>query len=160
MRQPGTAIVALVALAIAAPAIAAEITGPARVIDGDTLDIAGTRIRLWGIDAPETRQTCEGQDGQTYECGRDSRAVMIELTRDRIVRCDPRDRDRYGRVVAVCQTEASDINAAMVRRGWAVDWPRYSHGAYSPEQEIARRERLGIWSGRFQMPWDWRREHP
>jgi endonuclease YncB( thermonuclease family) len=122
-----TAIIALLAsLAIAAPAVAAEIAGPARVIDGDTIDIAGTRIRLWGIDAPETRQTCEGRDGQTYECGRDSRAVIIELTRDRVVTCDPRDRDRYQRVVAVCRTEAGDINAAIVRRGWAVDWPRYS----------------------------------
>src|ERR1043166_4043439 len=75
-------------LALAAPAMAAEITGSARVIDGDTLDMAGTRIRLWGIDVPETRQNCEGRDGQTYECGRDSRAVMMELTRDR--GCDMR----------------------------------------------------------------------
>jgi endonuclease YncB( thermonuclease family) len=139
--------------------MAAEITGPVRVIDGDTLDLAGTRIRLWGIDAPETRQTCEGRDGQTYECGRDSRAVMIELTRDRAVTCDARDNDRYGRVVAVCRTDAGDINAAIVRRGWAVDWPRYSHGAYNREQEAARSEKLGIWSGRFEMPWEWRRMH-
>ena len=58
---------AIIALAIAAPALAAGITGPARVIGGDIIDIAGTRIRLWGIDASETRQTCEGRDGQTYE---------------------------------------------------------------------------------------------
>ena len=64
------------------------------------------------------------------------------------------------RVVAVCRTEAGDINAAIVRRGWAVDWPRYSQGTYSREQEAARQEGLGVWSGRFQMPWDWRREHP
>ena len=57
---------------LAASAAAAEMTGPVRVIDGDTLDLAGTRVRLWGIDAPETRQTCEGRDGQTYECGRES----------------------------------------------------------------------------------------
>jgi endonuclease YncB( thermonuclease family) len=112
--MPRAAILALVAgLALAVPATAAEITGPARVIDGDTLDMAGTRIRLWGIDALETRQTCEGRDGQTYACGRDSRAVMIELTRDRTVTCAGRDNDRYGRVVAVCRTEASDINAAI-----------------------------------------------
>jgi endonuclease YncB( thermonuclease family) len=85
---------------------------------------------------------------------------MIELTRDRVVTCDQRDQDRYQRVVAVCRTETGDINAALVRRGWAVDWPCYSNGAYSREQEPARQERLGIWSGRIQMPWDWRREHP
>ena len=162
MRQPRAAIIATVAAGfiLAAPAISAEITGSVRVIDGDTLELAGNRIRLWGIDAPETRQTCEGRQGQTYECGRDSKAVMIELTRDRVVTCEPRDEDRYGRTVAVCRTEAGDINAAIVRRGWAVDWPRYSQGAYSREQEAARQDGLGIWAGRFQMPWDWRREHP
>jgi hypothetical protein len=71
------ALVAVIALALAGTSAAAEITGPVRVIDGDTLDMAGTRIRLWGIDAPENRQACEGRDGQTYECGRDSRAVML-----------------------------------------------------------------------------------
>jgi endonuclease YncB( thermonuclease family) len=123
------------------------------------LDMAGTRIRLWGIDAPESRQTCEGRDGQTYECGRDSTAVMVELTRDRDLTCDNRGNDRYRRVVAVCRTEVGDINAAIVGRGWAVDWPRYSHGTYAREQEAARAEGLGIWSGRFEMPWDWRKEH-
>src|SRR5437879_6440753 len=126
---------AMIGLVLAAPAWAADLVGPVRVIDGDTLDMRGTRIRLWGIDAPEMGQTCQGRDGQTYECGRDSRAVMLELTRDRKVRCDDRGLDRYGRTVAVCRTEAGDINAAIVRRGWAVDWPRYSRGAYSREQE-------------------------
>src|SRR5205823_13025454 len=107
----------------------------------------------------EMRQTCQGKDGNTYECGRDSRAVMVELTRDRAVKCRQRDTDRYGRVVAVCRTDAGDVNAMIVRRGWAVDWPRYSHGAYVHEQEAAQQEGLGIWSGRFDMPWDWRRNH-
>ena len=108
---------------------AAELSGPVRVIDGDTLDMDGVRIRLWGIDAPEKNQTCQGKDGQIYECGRDSAAVMIELTRDRRVQCEARGQDRYRRVVAVCQTESGEINAAMVARGWAVDWPRYSNGS-------------------------------
>src|SRR4030081_3502379 len=108
-------------IAAAASAAAADISGPVRVIDGDTLDMNGIRIRLWGIDAPEMRQTCQGKDGNTYECGRDSRAVMVELTRDRAVKCRQRDTDRYGRVVAVCRTEAGDVNAMIVRRGWAVD---------------------------------------
>jgi endonuclease YncB( thermonuclease family) len=144
---------------IGSAAFAAELSGPVRVIDGDTLDMDGVRIRLWGIDAPEMKQTCHGKDGQTYECGRDSAAVMRELTRDRTVECDERGHDRYRRVVAVCRTEAGEINAAIVRRGWAVDWPRYSHGQYQADEEAARAEGLGIWSGRFEMPWEWRREH-
>ncbi len=66
-----------------------------------------------------------------------------------------RDIDRYGRVVAVCRT-AGELYAAMVRRGWAVDYTHYSGGHYRPEERDARRERLGIWSGRFEMPWEWR----
>ena len=84
---------------------------------------------------------------------------MRELTRGRLVACDDRGRDRYGRVVAVCRTESGEINAAIVRRGWAVDWPRYSHGRYQAEEQAARAEDLGIWSGRFELPSEWRRDH-
>jgi len=139
--------------------LAADLSGPVRVIDGDTLDMDGVRIRLWGIDAPETKQTCQGKDGQIYECGRDSTAVMRELTRDRRVECESRDRDRYGRVVAVCRTESGDVNAAIVRRGWAVDYAQYSHGHYRADEDAAKAEGLGIWSGRFELPWDWRHQH-
>jgi len=93
-----------------------------------------------------------------YECGRDSAAVMRELTRDRRVECESRDRDRYGRVIAVCRTESGEINAAIMRRGWAVDWPRYSNGRYQADESAARAEGLGIWFGRFEMPWEWRQE--
>jgi endonuclease YncB( thermonuclease family) len=140
-------------------ALSADLSGQVRVVDGDTLRMGETRIRLWGIDAPERNQTCEGKDGQTYECGRDSAAVMLELARDRTVECEVRDHDRYRRVVAVCRTESGEINAAIVRRGWAVDWPRYSRGRYQADEQAARAEGLGIWSGRFDMPWNWRREH-
>ena len=108
----------LIVLALIAGSVsAADLSGSVRVVDGDTLAIGDTRIRLWGIDAPEMKQTCQGRDAQTYECGRDNADVMRELTRDRTVECDTRDRDRYGRVVAVCRTEAGDINSAIVRRG-------------------------------------------
>lgn len=140
-------------------ALAADLSGPARVTDGDTIRIGATRIRLWGIDAPERRQTCQGAGGDTYECGRDSAAVLRELIRGQPVTCTERDRDRYGRIVAVCRTDAGELNAAMVRRGWAVDYTHYSGGRYQPEEGQARREHLGIWSGRFKMPWDWRYRH-
>ena len=135
---------------------AADLAGEARVIDGDTIELAGQRVRLWGIDAPERQQSCQGRAGETYACGRDAAAVMAELTRGRHLECRQRDRDRYGRVVAVCHTEAGELNAAMVRRGWAVDYTHYSHGRYQREQAEAQREGLGLWSGRFEMPWDWR----
>jgi endonuclease YncB( thermonuclease family) len=140
-------------------AIAADLSGTARVVDGDTIIIGDTHIRLWGIDAPERQQTCQGKKGDVYECGRDAAAVLGELTRGRRIECTPRDHDQYGRMVAVCRTESSEINPAMVRRGWAVDFTKYSHGRYRPEEEQARREQLGIWAGRFEMPAEWRHRH-
>jgi endonuclease YncB( thermonuclease family) len=140
-------------------AAAGELSGSARIIDGDTLEIAGTHVRLWGIDAPEKRQTCEGRAGAIYECGRDSAAVLRELIRGQPVTCEGMDIDRYGRTVAVCRTESGELNAAMVRGGWAIAYRRYSHGRYAAEEEAAREEHRGIWSGRFEMPDAWRRHH-
>jgi endonuclease YncB( thermonuclease family) len=141
-------------------ALAADRMGSARVIDGDTISIADMHIRLWGIDAPERQQTCLAQNGDVYECGRDAAAVLLELTRDRRVDCTERDRDRNSRIVAVCKTDAGEPNAAtMVRRGWAVDFTKYGHGRYRSDDERARREQLGIWAGRFEMPWEWRHRH-
>jgi endonuclease YncB( thermonuclease family) len=131
------------------------LAGAARVIDGDTIDLAGERIRLWGIDAPETRQQCQGKDGRSYECGRDATAVLVELTRGHRVECHGRERDRYHRIVAVCRTDAGELNSAMVRRGWAVDYTRYSGGSYRAEEAAAKGEGLGVWSGRFELPWEW-----
>jgi len=149
--------VATLALLLPAMASAADLSGPARAIDGDTLEVAGQRIRLPGIDAPERHQTCEGRDGQTYECGRDAAATLAALIRDRTVTCKPQDRDRYGRIVAVCSTEAGDIGAVMVRAGQAIAYQKYSD-RYAPEEAAAKREGLGMWSGRFMPPWEWRKE--
>lgn len=145
----------VVCLAVALAATPAFADSP-RVIDGDTLELGGQRVRLWGIDAPERSQTCEGRDGQTYECGRDATAVLRELTAQAVT-CVERDRDRYGRSVAVCSTASGELNAAMVRRGWAVDYTRYSHGAYRAEEAQAKAEGAGLWSGRFTLPEAFRR---
>lgn len=148
-------IIALLVFA-ALPAWAGEIAGHARAIDGDTIELAGQRIRLFGIDAPERSQTCEGASGR-YECGRDAGATLAALLRGQNVICEVRDRDRYGRIVAVCRTKVREINATMVRSGWAVDYRRYSGGAYQGAQNAAQAERLGMWSGRFEMPEEFRR---
>lgn len=154
-----TFLAALAGLCLAGAAAAYSQTSGSdhRVIDGDTLEVAGRRIRLWGIDAPERGQTCEGRGGRTYECGRDAAAVLSELVRGKRVSCAARDHDRYGRIVAVCSTEAGEINAAMVRRGWAVVYRRYARGAYETEEAAARADGIGIWSGRFTLPEDYRR---
>lgn len=135
-------------------------------MDGDTLEIRGQRIRLWGIDAPEGRQTCT-KGGKAYRCGTEAANYLDRQVKDRVVFCASEGRpDRYRRIVARCsislsgvQTEYEqglDLGAVMVAAGWAVDFPRYSSGRYQVDQSAAQRRRDGVWAGEFQMPWEWR----
>ena len=131
------------------------LTGRARVIDGDTLDVGGARIRLHGIDAPESRQGCNA-DGRRWPCGERATRELGRRLGDRTVSCEERDRDRYGRIVAVCRASGEDINAWMVRQGWALAYRKYSR-AYVAEESAAKAARRGMWRGQFVAPWDWRR---
>jgi endonuclease YncB( thermonuclease family) len=146
----------LIIIAIAAwtsGALAQE--GPATVIDGDTLDIAGERIRLHGIDAPEKDQSCSIGD-QVWECGIASWGFLVQLLAGQTVTCDPLDIDQYGRTVAVCFADNQDINANMVSEGWAMAYREYSQD-YVPQEAAAEVSGLGIWQGEFVPPWEWRR---
>lgn len=133
--------------------------GPARTIAGDTIEIAGVTIRLYGIDAPENRQLCQ-RDNKPWHCGQEATWALAYLIAGQWVICDERDRDRDGRVVAVCYIggrRGIDINAWMVEHGWALADREYSEDYVAQEHEaqIARR---GIWSGTFQAPWDSRQD--
>jgi len=123
-----------------------------RVVDGDTIDIAGQRIRLPGLDAPEWNQTCRTADGAAWACGATAARRMRELTRGRSLSCYPEGHDRYGRLLAVCRDGKVDIAQAMVADGLATATSRYA----SAEAE-ARRARRGLWQGRFDIPAEWRR---
>lgn len=129
-------------------------TGPAHVVDGDTIDVAGRRVRLWGIDAPESGQLCE-RGGIDYACGGAASAHLRALIGDGTVTCLARTTDRYGRTVAVCHAGTVDIGAAMVSGGWAMAFVRYSSD-YVAEERAARDAGRGLWIGRFTPPWDWR----
>lgn len=134
----------------------ADISGPARVIDGDSLVVAGERIRLFGIDAPERRQLC-WRDGLEWNCGKEAAAALLEKVGNRELDCRERSRDRYGRVVAVCFLDGEDINRWMVREGWALAYREYSR-VYVPQEDEAREAKRGIWVSEFAPPWEWRRE--
>jgi endonuclease YncB( thermonuclease family) len=151
-----------VAVALAALAAAgwftqrqpADITGEARVIDGDSLVVAGVEIRLYGIDAPEYRQYCFRR-GRPWACGIDATRTLRALIASRPVACRGREEDRYGRTVATCAVDGRDLGAAMVAGGHAV-----AYGAYHEEERAARNAGRGIWSSRFERPADWRAKHP
>ena len=131
------------------------LSGRARVVDGDTIDMGGTRVRLHGVDAPESDQSCVAQ-GARWPCGRRAARALGQRLGGRTVVCEERDRDRYGRIVAVCRQGGRDINAWLVAEGWALAYRRYSR-AYVGEESTARAPRKGVWRGEFVAPWDWRR---
>ena len=133
----------------------ATLSGSARVIDGDTLEVRGTRIRLHGIDAPESAQGCRA-GGRRWPCGREATRALSGRIGGRTVACEERDRDRYGRTVAVCRIGGEDVNAWMVAAGWAFAYRRYSR-SYVAAETAAKGARRGVWRGEVVAPWDWRK---
>lgn len=156
MNIPASVMLSLVIAFIAgAPAAAGTLTGEARIIDGDTIDVAGTRIRLEGIDAPEDGQLCISGKQSLYNCGALASATLDAKIGGVAVRCEGSRQDRYGRLLATCFSEGININAWLVEEGWAVAFVRYSR-AYLGEEERARAGLRGMWRGAFVAPWDWR----
>lgn len=131
-----------------------DVTGPAFAVDGDTLEVAGRRVRLAGIDAPELHQTC-GAPTQQWPCGAAARVALETAVERGLVHCAGRAQDIYHRLVAICRVGEVDLAGELVRVGLAVSAGRY--GALETE---ARATRLGIWSGPFERPVDWRAAHP
>lgn len=155
--MPARAVVALFAglLALSGPAAAERVSGPARVVDGDTLEVSGRKVRLLGIDAPERDQPCEDAAGRPYACGATAHEALAALTEGRRVTCEGPGEDPWGRLVARCFAEGRDVGAALVRAGRALAYERFDD-AYLPQQAAAKAEGAGLWAGRFEAPWDHR----
>lgn len=138
-----------------------EFTGTARVVDGDSLEIAQRRVRLFGIDAPEIGQSCANRAGRSYACGERARDEIEGLVDGHVLRCVSEGNDRFGRVLARCRTPSGeDIGAAIVRAGWAVAYHGNDGRTYRTAESEAARRRVGLWSGSFERPETWRRDHP
>ena len=133
------------------------IAGVATVRDGDTVEIHGQPIRLYGIDAPEGRQVCR-RDGRDWRCGQAAAHALADHIGRRPLACRPRYTDRYGRPVAVCRVAGEDIGAWLVREGWALAYRRYGTD-YVTDETAAKAARRGVWSATFTPPWEWREEH-
>lgn len=143
-----------------------ELVGRPRVVDGDTLDFSGQVVRLAGIDSPEVDQTCRA-DGLAWPCGQEARWAALNRVGRHWVTCVPRARVADGGLTAVCYLAGrgqQDLNAWLVRRGWALAERGAEPGAepgaakdYLAEERAAQAEGAGIWRGAFIAPWDWRR---
>lgn len=144
-------------LLLATPALADDLVGRASVIDGDTLEIHGQRIRLEGIDALESSQSCiHRETGQNWRCGQRAAIWLSDMIGASPVTCKYSGSDRYKRVLARCYVQGKDIGAEMVRNGWAMAYVRYSNDYVGHETE-AKNIGAGIWSTTFVPPWEWRR---
>lgn len=128
--------------------------GQASVIDGDTLELHGLRIRLAAVDAPEARQSCR-RDGRAWACGRHAAFALADLIDDRTVTCRWRTMDRYRRPVARCAVGGVDLGGWLVEKGWALAYRRYGTD-YVTQEATARAARRGLWAGSFVTPWDFR----
>ncbi len=157
---PVLALVLALALlpAIFSPAALAGITGPPRIIDGDTVEVQGTVIRLYGIDAPELGQACR-IGAHAYDCGEISRTALLDLTAGISVTCalaptSPEDGTQDGRI-GHCTADDYDLSEGMAYTGWALALRRVSE-RYVTFEEGARAAGRGLWRGQFVAPWDWR----
>jgi endonuclease YncB( thermonuclease family) len=151
-----TSLVLATLLLSATPLLAQTIVGRASVIDGDTLEIRGTRIRFHAADAPESAQSCQGANGQAYRCGQQAALALADKIGSATVTCRQTDIDRYQRIVAQCSANGVDLNAWLVQQGYALAYRQYGTD-YVAQEDEARKAKRGLWAGSFTPPWDWRR---
>ncbi|MGY3032727.1 endonuclease YncB(thermonuclease family) [Bradyrhizobium sp. USDA 4354] len=137
-------------------ASSSDLMGRASVIDADTLEIHGKRIRIWGLDAPENDQLCRDEEGRLYRCGAEAANQLYEHISGGPLACTQISYDRYRRIVATCTLTGDDVGEWLVAQGLAVDWPKYSNGRYARAQQSAERAARGIWRGSFAEPWLYR----
>src|SRR5437763_1357410 len=147
---------AIFALILPTIAQANDISGMAKVREGDTVQIGNTRIRLGAIDAPSVDQLCLNNSGERWTCGVAARDELIKHADSKTWTCHVRQvADRRGRVVARCEVDGEDIQKWLVRNGWALSYARFSHD-YDGDEKQAREAKAGMWQGAFIAPWDWR----
>lgn len=144
--------------ACAQPAAAASIRGVARVVDGDTLVVSGVRIRMGAVDAPERSQSCTDAHGALRLAGEDARLALAAKVAGQELRCEPHGQDAHGRTVAKCFMGREDLGEWLVRAGYAFAYRSYGV-EYVAAEDDARTARRGLWAGRCEPPWAWRRAH-
>ena len=133
------------------------IIGIGLAIDGDTIHIGESKIRLHAIDAPEIKQTCK-IGNEIWNCGHQSARKLKNLIKKNEIKCEVKDIDRYKRYVAECYLNNLNINQYMVRHGWAIAY-RYYSTKFVEDEKIAKKNKLGIWQGVFMEPYLFRKNN-
>ena len=135
-----------------------EILSTTKVIitDGDTIKFNNKKIRLHGIDTPEIKQLCKNKYDEDYNCGVKAKLTLINLISNHQVQCHIHGKDRYKRLIGTCFIKEININAWLVKKGWALAYRKYSK-AYVKEEAFAKNNKIGLWQGEFLEPWKWRK---
>lgn len=143
------------------PNFSNKFSGKAYVIDGDSIKVGGNEVRLYEVDAPEYKQQCLDSAGNEYPCGKMSMSFLIKLIGGKFVECEYSQKDKYDRYLSKCYIEGKSINEEILKNGMAViyDISEASKNAIKLE-ELARKNKLGIWQGGFQLPKEYRKSHP
>ena len=127
------------------------------VVDGDTIKLGDVKIRFSGIDAPEINQTCVASEGKVA-CGKISRDILITKVTNSKISCTDEGKDFYGRVLGECFVNGESLSRYLVREGFAFAYRKYSD-KFILDEEYAKSNRLGMWSMKFQYPWDYRKSN-
>lgn len=132
-----------------------ELAGRTTVIDGDIVELHGQRIRLAGIDAPESSQLCWSGDS-SWRCGQKAALALSDKIGSRPISCSSREKGRYKRHIATCYLGDEDLNRWLVEEGCAVAYVKYSR-KYEAQEEVARSAQKGVWGSEFVTPHQWRK---
>jgi endonuclease YncB( thermonuclease family) len=138
-----------------------KFSGKTSVIDGDSLRVGGKEVRLFGLDAPEYKQTCFDAENEEYSCGLESKSFLVNLAQKKEAHCIYAEKDKYDRFLAKCFIGKISINEELVKNGMAVIYNfTESDDKMDALEAAAKKQKLGIWQGAFQLPKDYRKSHP
>ncbi len=129
--------------------------GSLNVVDGDTIVLNGEKIRFSGIDTPELKQTCMDKD-QEVLCGVLAKVLLIEKIGSKTPTCISEGKDMYKRTLAECFVDDESLSSFLVRSGYAFAYRKYSK-KFVEDEKFAKKNKLGLWSMKFQFPWDFRK---
>ena len=126
-----------------------------KIVDGDTIILNGEKIRFSGIDTPELKQTCMIDDQKVF-CGISAKMLLIKKIGNETLKCIREGKDIYKRTLAECFVKGESLSVFLVRSGYAFAYKKYSD-KFIKEEEFAKENKLGVWSMKFQYPWDFRK---